>query len=81
MGGRMSEQPAPPMRRLSDKLLAAFKQACEQKDLQVAELLQKALELVLTRSAGPNDSDKRRNIEEVLESYGRLVDLRRASES
>ncbi len=69
------------MRRLSDKLIAAFGQACDQNDLEVAELLQRCLELVLTRSAGPGDVDRRHNMEMLLVTYGRLVDLRRAVES
>jgi hypothetical protein len=36
-------------RRLSDKILAAFDQACEQRQLEVAEHLVRALELTLTR--------------------------------
>jgi hypothetical protein len=63
-------------RRLSDKILQAFNQACDQRDLEVAELLHQALELVLTRAAGPQNVDKRQGIEAVVEAYGRLVALR-----
>jgi hypothetical protein len=40
-------------RRLSDKILLAFDQACETGSLDCAELLLKALEMSLTSMGGP----------------------------
>ena len=65
-----------PMRRLSDKILLAFSQACQQQDLEVAEVLHRALELVMTRSAGKEDIEKRHDVQEVLEAYDNLRNLR-----
>jgi hypothetical protein len=63
-------------RRLSDKILAAFDQACEKRELEVAELLLRALELTLT-GAGENASiDKRSETGPVVEAYARLKRLR-----
>lgn len=66
----------PSGRRLSDKILAAFDQACERRELEVAELLVKALELALTRVGGRGYVDKRRELGPVLEAYARLKRLR-----
>jgi hypothetical protein len=63
-------------RRLSDKLLAAFDQACEQGQVEVAELVLKALELVLTREAGPGERERRAHLGPVVEAFGRLKMLR-----
>jgi hypothetical protein len=67
-------------RRLSDKLFAAFQQACEQKNIEVAEAILKALELVLTREmAEPGKADRRAGESEpVVEAYGRLQKLKEA---
>jgi hypothetical protein len=66
----------PSGRRLSDKLLAAFDQACERRELDVAELLIKALELTLTRAGGKGNIDKRQELGPVVEAYARLGRLR-----
>ncbi len=68
----MSELP----RRLSDKLLAAFNQACEQDEVEVAELVLKAIEIVLTREAGPAERERRSHLGPVIEAFGRLKALR-----
>lgn len=67
-----------PQRRLSDKILAAFDQACERREVEVAELLVKALELTLTRAGGRGNLDKRREFGPVAEAYQRLKRLRGA---
>lgn len=64
------------LRRLSDKILAAFNQACDQRQLDVAEHLLRALELSLTRYGGKNASDKRGELGAVVEAFGRLEALR-----
>jgi hypothetical protein len=68
---------ASPARRLSDKILAAFDQACEQGELAAAELLLKALEASLTRTGGKGNVEKRQELGPVVEAYARLQRLRR----
>jgi hypothetical protein len=63
-------------RRLSDKILAAFDQACERKELDVAELLVKALETTLTRIGGKGSVDQRQELGPVIEAYAKLQRLR-----
>lgn len=63
-------------RRLSDKILIAFNQACDQKQADVAEHLLRALELALTRYGGRNNSEKRAELGPVAEAYARLEALR-----
>lgn len=64
------------LRRLSDKILAAFNQACEQNQPDTAEHLLRALELALTRHGGRGSSDKRADLGPVVEAFGRLEALR-----
>lgn len=64
------------LRRLSDKILAAFNQACEQGQIETAEHLLRALELSLTRYGGHNAADKRGHLGPVVEAFGRLEALR-----
>lgn len=66
----------PPMRRLSDKLLAAFNQACDQGYADIAEMLLRCLELALTREGGAQSSDKRVELGPVIEAYSRLLALK-----
>lgn len=66
-------------RRLSDKILAAFDQACEQGQIGVAEHLVRALELALTREGGANRVDKREHMEPVIAAYERLRTLQATS--
>jgi hypothetical protein len=66
----------PPRRRLSDKILAAFDQACDRHELDVAELLLKALEVTLTRVGGHGQVDKRQNTDALTEAFLRLQQLR-----
>jgi hypothetical protein len=68
-------------RRLSDKLLAAFDQACEQDQVEVAELVLRAIEIVLTREAAPADRERRTRPDPVVEAFGRLKALREKAES
>src|SRR4051812_26194702 len=63
-------------RRLSDKILQAFEQACAQKDLAAAEHLIRALEVALTKEGGPGRVDHRKELGPVFEAYERLKSLR-----
>jgi hypothetical protein len=67
---------APHHPRLSDKILSAFHQACDEADYQVADHLLRTLEMMLTRQqvdAGPNN---RSNIDSLVEAHERLWQLR-----
>jgi hypothetical protein len=63
-------------RRLSDKILAAFEQACEQGDVVAAEHLIRALEVALTKEGGPGRVDKRKELGPVFDAYEKLKALR-----
>lgn len=65
-----------PQRRLSDKILSAFDQACERGELEVAEMLVRALELTLTRAGGKGSVDQRLDLGPVVETYARLKQMR-----
>lgn len=65
-------------RRLSDKILFAFNQACDQGFFDVAEVLIKALELALTRQGGHGKTDNRQNLQAVTDAYARLQTLKSA---
>ncbi len=65
-------------RRLSDKILLAFDQACDIGEVDVADHLVRALELTLTRIGGKNSVDKRGDLEAVDNAYERLHKLRDA---
>ncbi len=65
-------------RRLSDKILFAFNQACDQGFFDVADVLIRALELALTRQGGFNKTDNRQNMQAVTDAYSRLQALKDA---
>lgn len=67
-------------RRLSDKILIAFHQACDQHDLEVAAQLLHVLEGIVTRPP-PNGirNDRRRNVETLVAAHERLWGLRQLS--
>ncbi len=64
-----------PHRRLSDKLFAAFQQACEQNEVDVAEQILHALELVLTRER-VSHPERREDPGPVVEAFGQLKTLK-----
>jgi hypothetical protein len=68
-------------RRLSDKILIAFHQACDQEDLEVAEQLLHVLELMLTRRPTAPDHQRRRNMEGLVAAHERLWHLRHRKEA
>lgn len=63
-------------RRLSDKIISAFNQACERGELEVAEHLARALEAALTRRGGAHSDEKRDDVEAVELAFARLKALR-----
>lgn len=71
----------PEPRRLSDKLLLAFDHACEQGRVEVAELVLKAIEIVLTQEAAPTARERRSHLGPEVEAFGRLKALREKLES
>ncbi len=63
-------------RRLTDKILGAFHQACDLGDFHVADQLLQLLEMMTTRSPRPEDGDRRRNIQGLVAAHERLWHLR-----
>ncbi|MBI3505423.1 MAG: hypothetical protein HY059_11320 [Proteobacteria bacterium] len=63
-------------RRLSDKILLAFDQACETHAIDCAELLLKALEMALTSMGGPGAVDRRINMDPYIHAFERLQALK-----
>ncbi|MCS6892783.1 MAG: hypothetical protein RMK64_13145 [Rhodovarius sp.] len=63
-------------RRLSDKILIAFHQACDQGDYEVAQQLLRTLELLLTRRPADPEANRRKNIESLVAAHERLWHLR-----
>jgi hypothetical protein len=59
-------------RRLSDKILIAFHQACDQEDLEVAQHLLSIAELIVARRPVLPDHQRRRSMETLVASYERL---------
>lgn len=63
-------------RRLSDKILIAFHQACDQSDLEVAEQLLHVLEMMVSRRPLNPDGSRRKNMESLVAAHERLWHLR-----
>jgi hypothetical protein len=66
-------------RRLSDKILIAFHQACDQADFEVAGRLLNILETktaALRLSRAPHGSERRRRKETLVAAHERLWQLR-----
>nr|WP_283949575.1 hypothetical protein [Limobrevibacterium gyesilva] len=63
-------------RRLSDKILIAFHQACDQSDFEIAEQLLHILEMMLKRRPLTADSNRRRTMESLVAAHERLWYLR-----
>jgi hypothetical protein len=63
-------------RRLSDKILIAFHQACDQADLEVAEQLLRILELMRTRVPFAAGESRRKNMDSLVAAHERLWHLR-----
>jgi hypothetical protein len=65
-------------RRLSDKILLAFEQACDVGALECAEILLKALEMSLTTMGGAAAVERRVNMEPYIHAFERLETLKAA---
>jgi hypothetical protein len=63
-------------RRLSDKLLLAFHQACDQQDAVVALQLLAVLESMLTRRPRHVEFNRRRSIDTLVAAHERLWHIR-----
>ena len=63
-------------RRLSDKILIAFHQACDQGDYDVDEQLLHILEHMLQRRPTASDSNRRKTMESIYAAHERLWHLR-----
>ena len=63
-------------RRLSDKILISFHQACDQADFEIAELLLQCLELLIKRRPTTPDNNRRRTMESLVAAHERLWHLR-----
>jgi len=59
-------------RRLSDKILIAFHQACDQADYDIAEQLLHILETMLKRRPVTTDTNRRRSMESLVAAHERL---------
>ncbi len=67
-----------PLRRFSDKVLAAFHQACDQGDAEAAALLLKVLELNLTKQGGREKIENRNDVQAIEQAFERLDTLQQA---
>jgi hypothetical protein len=63
-------------RRLSDKILISFHQACDQNDFDVAQQLLTVFEYMLTRREMPPDLNRRRSLDSLVAAHERLWHLR-----
>ena len=63
-------------RRLSDKILIAFHQACDQRDVEVAAALLGVLEAMSTRTPNLPGGRERRTIESFVAAHERLWQIR-----
>jgi hypothetical protein len=63
-------------RRLSDKILIAFHQACDERDLEVAKQLLKTLEVVVYSQKVPPERNRRKEVESLVGAHHRLWNLR-----
>jgi len=68
-------------RRLSDKILIAFHQACDQADYDIAEQLLHILEQMLKRRPTTTDTNRRKSMETLVAAHERLWYLRHPAES
>jgi hypothetical protein len=73
-------RPARWPRRLSDNILIAFHQACDQADFEVAEQLLHILETVQTRQPLTPEGNRRRNMDSLVAAHERLWLLRHPHE-
>ena len=66
--------------RLDNRILQALKLALDQKDIEIAEMLTRALELAMTRDAGGAVFKERREMSpEAQQALARFAELRRGA--
>ena len=63
-------------RKLFDRILVAFHNACDLGDFDVADQLLHVLEIMTTRRPRPEDGNRRRSIEGLVAAHERLWYLR-----
>lgn len=63
-------------RRLSDKVLLAFHQACDQGEYEIAEQLLHVLEKIVARPGPTPDLNRRRGLDGLVAAHERLWLLR-----
>ncbi len=63
-------------RRLSDKVLGAFHQACDQSDYEIAQQLLRILETLLERGPAYSAGNRRKKLESLVAAHERLWHLR-----
>jgi hypothetical protein len=64
-------------RRLADKVIAALNQACDQNEIEIAEHLVTALELILSRHGGKESPEKRQELSDIIDAFNRTIELKR----
>lgn len=69
-----------PQRRLSDKVLIAFEQACDTHDLEMAEKLLSVLERLVTRGPRPGTAERRIKMDCLVSAFDRLWRLKHPGE-
>ena len=75
-GAHTAVRPAPRRRRLSDKLLLAFHQACDHGALEIAAEILRILETVVARPAPGAMRDRRQAVESLVAAHHGLWELR-----
>ena len=75
-GANPARAPQRYTRRLSDKILIAFHQACDQGGFEVADQLLRVLETMVMRRPNVPDVNRRKNIESLVAAHERLWVLR-----
>jgi hypothetical protein len=68
-------------RRLADKVIAAVNQACDQNELEIAQHLVLALELILSRQGGKESEEKRNELSDIIDAFNRTIELKRQAVS
>ena len=68
--------PARHSRRLSDKVLIAFHQACDQAEYDIAEQLLHVLEAIVNKRQVAPDQNRRRTMDSLVAAHERLWHLR-----
>lgn len=63
-------------RRLSDKILIAFHQACDERDFEIAEELLRLVEMMLKREPITPIGNRRRKADTLVAAHERLWHLR-----